>query len=1562
MKKSVRIRKAGPGEKAGYYNKTAKFLNKTLPKANQGMQVQERMKVIMRDAYYAIRDGADPSAIYEQLVTQYGIEQQMAYGILDAVMKRLAKEGYKNPDYGKNEEDEDDIGTKQTPAPEQTNNSAQTVASTNDDEEAALAESDMPSGYDGMDHLNSGTSEYATEDAFGKYGGSFDDGGEYTDDYPEYYNNTEQTVLDQYANPGQLSTSEQIPFSLERLVEFTPGVQGLPKTPDLSYYLNNYAPIADDNAIPQDLLPENKYGGLNKFVSGGPGKGKGPGGPGKRGRKKSTKTETTTPTPPPPPITPESIRTEIIPQESIVQPNIFQRYQNFFGLNNPLSTRGFMGQRIENLGTVLNKARPRNWTQSGIGFGKFKTPGRESVAPFTTSTLLIEDINNIVRDPNYKPKTLIKNEDGTYGTGLGFNIDADLANFLIEKAQQAEKIIKDAGGKRVQKDGKTITLDIDDLMSIRDNELETTGTLLETPENQFTQKQLAQWQNYSDLREGFGLPGSTMPELDFLNLHRQNKGQIKISKDSKGLFKIELVSEVPTRLKGYKNTGLKIKDEIIVNPTTKEILDPTTKQPFSIADKNYYRGNRLRWYNRPYTLPFTPKYPDAFSSSDRGGNDLSTYPLDISDSPLKKEVPSYGNILWNTVGKGMLGLLPFTAGRFTNKSRFYPNAEQVKAGFYSRPRETGPQTAGGMTFGDQTLLDQYTDYNLMKNRNYQTGLGFLKTAGTLGLLGTYMYNQFTNEPDEDFFYDRQNNVLYNPNKSSFTGQGRVGYDPNFGVTTPRYDDVRNNYGKDSMFIQGADTTYDKVWGELGPNYKKGGAHKKQFVKNVMSKFAPGGESQDPSLGRGNRMDNLNQEVSNKKKWIPAIKKEADKKATDDLYTAVQKSGDPKLMNIFMGNNQQQQPQDNQMMQQPQFGEMGGYVNMDVENPLTRFIYGGDPCPEGSYWNGEECVPYAPGVPTREELFNDPTNLDYLNKLNRRRNVQDYDKWRENKLNEYIKQNYKGPRDSKGDVYTTPEWQEFLNSEEFQKLNKSLPNPEDEDGPLNFPKDYEQKNYYPKEGDWDEKSKKELNDLFNSEADEYEILRKFLEENPDYKEEYYDKGFNYMYNKLTPEQKSKYTPKTEELRKSRYDNWCPCSKTQEILVQGKPVQQKICVPCEQAKTGGYINRNSKNSLTKFGYGGDETDYYEPYSLPEAGGGITMPPGGSGGQYIADKMSPALDQNTFEPNPDNTDIVENPNCPPGYAYSRTYNQCVPIMQKRINYNMVRQTPGFINSIIPMNRLFNKYIVPDYRGMDNPYSRKNLRQYRKDNARDDRYRALPMLFAQRANREPREYNRYGINNFLTRSLPFGAFLQPKYRNGGINLTTTGNWMSGYNSNIDAPQGTSTEFDANGNPIKSVAPQPATPEQFYVNSNEKPAPQSPLAPNPFAAYKVKNQMQGENLDNTLNFFGNTYAGILNRNKMNPQNFANIMDTTNLLNNVPITTSTYEGQQQDIGQNMGTFGKQQSNDRNSLSTFGNYPSSQYGGYMEYGGFANPYEEEEVYMTDDEIQDYLARGGEIEYL
>ena len=141
MKKSVRIRKAGPGEKPGYYNKTANFLNKALPKANQGLQVQERLKVIMNDTYASLRDGADPNTIFETLVTKYGIEQKMAFAIINRVMTVLAQKGYKDPAYLEEEEEEDTAQGNNpqaaNPTPQPTPQPAPT--NTNDDEDIALA-------------------------------------------------------------------------------------------------------------------------------------------------------------------------------------------------------------------------------------------------------------------------------------------------------------------------------------------------------------------------------------------------------------------------------------------------------------------------------------------------------------------------------------------------------------------------------------------------------------------------------------------------------------------------------------------------------------------------------------------------------------------------------------------------------------------------------------------------------------------------------------------------------------------------------------------------------------------------------------------------------------------------------------------------------------------------------------------------------------------------------------------------------------------------------------------------------------------------------------------------------------------------------------------------------------------------------------------------------------------------------------------------------------------------------------------------------------------------------
>ena len=76
--------------------------------------------------------------------------------------------------------------------------------------------------------------------------------------------------------------------------------------------------------------------------------------------------------------------------------------------------------------------------------------------------------------------------------------------------------------------------------------------------------------------------------------------------------------------------------------------------------------------------------------------------------------------------------------------------------------------------------------------------------------------------------------------------------------------------------------------------------------------------------------------------------------------------------------------------------------------------------------------------------------------------------------------------------------------------------------------------------------------------------------------------------------------------------------------------------------------------------------------------------------------------------------------------------------------------------------------------------------------------------------------------------------------------------------------------------------------------------------------------------------------------------------------TEQDRGDWQDFGSKSGLYRyDQQGQDRSSRATFG-----RYGGYMQDGGFYNPYfeEDEEVYMTPEELEQFLASGGQVEYL
>ena len=774
------------------------------------------------------------------------------------------------------------------------------------------------------------------------------------------------------------------------------------------------------------------------------------------------------------------------------------------------------------------------------------------------------------------------------------------------------------------------------------------------------------------------------------------------------MFKVEIVSEVPTRLKGYKKKALTIKDELIIDPKTKEIIDPKTKLPLETVDKNYYMGNQLNWYNSPYRFPFTAKYP---------GLDLSTYPQIISENPLKKEPVSGWNTAWNMIGKPTVFTpmsLPFTYPGFAARSKFYPNASNIKTQFLGAQREIGPQAPGGMTFGDQPFGAQYADYNLLKNRNFQTGANFLKYAGILGGLGYLGYDQLLSQPDKDDISDKGQKESILKENINFEGRGRVGNDPTFGVT-------RSGYDKDSILIENRDTINDKGWGTLIQNdFKKGGAQKKQFVKNVMSKFAPGGE-----FGKGNRMDNLKNDVTKKKGFFPKLKTQADKKAIEELYNAVQKSGDPQLMNIFMG-----QDQDPAQQMQQQFAEHGGFIDMDSKNPLTKFISGGD----------------------------------------------------------------------------------------------------------------------------------------------------------------------------------------------------------------------------------------------------EADFYEPYSLPEAGDGHIVP-GGSGGQYILGKTPPGGEGGQLLDLDDSSLIKDHfgKSCPPGSVWSEKYQQCVPLMKTVYKPRVVQGRPSMASTLLPWNPIFRSYLTnaPKMSRRDNPYSRKNLRQFGRG--------------------EPRMG--YNMRQFLTRSLPFGALLQPKYDIGGpapidftsneddqTNLQPSSNWSDMQSFNAPAPNAPQQMQDQNAELTKyTVDPdmddrqylQPvgaASPAQFVPDSGNQDQKHDTNYYDP-TQYRKVTTMDGEAFNNVFNAGLNATSGFINNLQNNPRSLATTYQATNLLRQVPISNQTHKGDQQDIGQNIGFRGPEQGSENNSFSTFGNYPGAAaggflaYGGFLEDGGYTDPYtEEEEVYMTPEELQQFLKAGGQVEYL
>jgi len=129
---------------------------------------------------------------------------------------------------------------------------------------------------------------------------------------------------------------------------------------------------------------------------------------------------------------------------------------------------------------------------------------------------------------------------------------------------------------------------------------------------------------------------------------------------------------------------------------------------------------------------------------------------------------------------------------------------------------------------------------------------------------------------------------------------------------------------------------------------------------------------------------------------------------------------------------------------------------------------------------------------------------------------------------------------------------------------------------------------------------------------------------------------------------------------------------------------------------------------------------------------------------------------------------------------------------------------------------------------------------------------------------------------------------------------------------------------------------------------------------------LRGEELVNAFNNVGIRYPlGIARRRQMNKQNYQLELDNADPIKEVGSTNEIDEGNTVAYGQRVGLQGDQ-GQDRNSRATFGNFAGDQqiskYGGFMQEGGSSGYKVGQIVEMEPWELEQFLAAGGEVDYI
>ena len=1432
MKKQVRIRKALPGETPGYYNKTAKFLEK----AAMGMEVgapsmdSAKLNQIYDQVYISLKNDATPDILYNQLINEYALDENTSVMLIKSAMSKLAEEGYVDPEIVKDKtQPEEGVDPQQ-----QVDEDNERAASDAEQEELAISDGGLYDEEDAQMNQNSALemTQDEEESAF-KYGGYFDDGGEYPefDDMNPNKQLTEaQAVMNQYGTPGK--SSEEKPFSMEDLIAMTPGTQEMQAFPDLASYLGDYR-SASDSYQPQDYLPRARTG-LE------------------------------------------------VPKSALQKLAEYIPTIGYANKANPLS----------NLSTV-RKALP---IFTGVGDAMTRLPyvgkkfAPKLATPFTQNRTELWNVLN-----GAAPKTGVFSQNGTYAGGTDGSLQADR---LVLDQEDVKKLI----GKLEYGTNEPFTLE-----DLYGNMSKQEGLIsgVYPPQTKVIGGEDESGNKFFEFKHTFGpnqnLPFGTTPpkakEVTFKNRFYYNQDP---------------------------ETGVLNVFDPLGNPLTMGVQTKSrVTRPIGSTYTSSMKDLLLRDFE---TTPF-PNYMDDFKGVKR---------TDITGLPPNT---------WDTLSnRGKIGRTLETYGTTGLNQLFRTGAKGVESVDY--PVYGYSNMALGPNMQDPAAIPYSQTASDIKNAiNYKYRLGLKTTliGGGLGYLGYQTYDALVNkcqctDPNEPNF--QPVNALGKCPCGTDVGPSRV-LDP-----TPIQEDTlvypNSLRAPDSMKFLKEKTPSDYNYYRyqdsnlVNPNlqnqvlpddFAKGGISKNRFIDRMVSMYAEGG---DAALGQGKREDTLTNDIANmKSSFISTLKNNSNKAISKDIYENAQTN--PKILNMLMKDGFKENLAEEEPMNTDFTAAFGGFVDMDAEEPLTKFIYGGD---EEEYYE-----PY--GLTQARDGVN---ILNHAGEFRTVANSLPFDEWAEGEKEDFATTHpgkdfdtWKADAASKGDFQ---KYKDFYNESLGEYLDYGMKDP----APSN---------------------------------------QGIFENHPDGN---CPAGYTWNGSACVLNSSASLQPKKTQCGPGTVWN----------------EQYKMCIPIAK------MNYNYTQVRNPGGYGRNLVPWNPVF--------------GAAGSWVKQKKSPYYLNDGRSYNgliPDKP--VASYTTKKGLLGGRK--KWIDIYQVDGNGNATGVPMGDLTQLEGMldNRGRKDIKMPSFKSnTPKESSNKESRRDRLEDQAKERFQFSDQEWdeqtkrGQRNLRQAERYEqgrgaRYNINQAyygaksavdnVKNSYGKVKSLVDKIKNpsfkrmgGAFEVGTgfgigAGQNQSGYN-----PYSQQSQFENNmfGTGAPNKMPQQQNPFNFITptgtgsyaetantgntvgNQGQEIIPQAPTPtpePNQNQYVGVERQRKtarnfdGEAGVNAFNSLANGALGIFERAKNAPIENNMLLDTFDPMNNVVASNQTDKGDWGDIGSKTGYFRyDQEGSDRNSRATFGNFANSnaaQYGGYMQDGGYMD---DEEVYMTPEELEQFLAAGGQVEYL